>query len=118
MSARRRLPLVALIALAACATGASAAPARLADTREDNIRALTTALASAVGRATIELGAADLDAATTIPVLPPPLSPLETRSLAAPILFDLEIENGACRAVRRDTGGVFPLPGVRCRAAA
>lgn len=107
---------LALLA-AACATGASAAPAWLADTREDNIRTLTAALGRALGRARVEIGAADLETATTIPVLPPPLSPLETRSLAQPILFDLEIENGACAAVRRDTGEVFPLKGVRCRAA-
>lgn len=117
MKVMGRTALAAFFCAAACATGAEAGPARLADAREDNIRALTIALGEAVGRATIELGAADLAAATTIPVLPPPLSPLETRSLAAPILFDLEIEGGACRAVRRDTAEVFPLPGVRCRAA-
>lgn len=113
---RAFLPL-AVFCAAACATGAAAGPARLADTREDNVRALTIALGEALGRAKVELGAADLSAATTIPVLPPPLSPLETRSLAAPVLFDLEIEDGGCRAVRRDTAEVFPLTGVRCRAA-
>lgn len=117
MNAPRPFAFLALLLLAACATGAAARPARLADAREDNIRALTIALGDAVGRRNAALGAADLETATAIPVLPPRPSPLETRSLAAPILFDLEIESGACRARRRDTAEIFPLPGVRCRAA-
>jgi hypothetical protein len=110
---------------AACATseaageaaGGGAAPARLADVSEDNVRALTTALGEALGRARVELGAADMATATTIPVLPPPLNPLETKSTAQPVLFDLEIENEACSAIRRDTGECVALPGVRCRSA-
>ena len=117
MRDRLRPFLLAFLAAAACATGAGAAPAQLADTREDNIRALTAALGEALGRARVELGAVDLESASAIPILPPPPSALETRSLAQPVVFDLEIENGACTAVRRDTGETYALPGVRCRAA-
>ncbi|MDZ7629199.1 MAG: hypothetical protein U5J99_12440 [Parvularculaceae bacterium] len=117
LAPRVRLSPLALLAAAACATGAGAAPARLADPGAENVRALTDALGHALGRARVELGAADLATATAIPVLPPPPGPYETRSLAEPVIFDLEIEGGTCRAVRRDTGEVVPLPGVRCRAA-
>lgn len=104
--------------LGACQTHAASAPAVLADASEENISALKMALAASMGVARVELGAGDLEAAATIAVLPPRPGPSETKSLARPILFDLEIEDGQCSAVRRDTSERVPLTGVRCRAAA
>jgi hypothetical protein len=118
----RPAPFFAAIALAlfgatACATPPGPERAQLADARADNVDALKSALADALGVAQVEFGAVDLSTATAIPVLPPAPSRLESKSLARPILFDLEIEHGDCRAVRRDSGEIFALTGVRCRAA-
>lgn len=104
-------------ALAACATHAEAEPAILDSAGVENVEALTGALAKAMGVARIALGAVDLETASAIPVLPEPPSPYETKSLAAPTYFDLEIENGRCFARRRDTGERFALDAVSCRSA-
>ena len=100
-----------------CATVPPDGPARLEATDAATLAALKDALAAALGRATVELGPEDLSASGAVSVLPPPAGPYEDRSLAMPVMFDLMIRDGACVAVRRETGLTVPLPGVRCRAA-
>ncbi len=107
----------ALALLVGCATYAEAEPAVLDDAGSENVRALTETLAGAMGVARVTLGAADLTTATVIPVLPPAPSTYDTKSLATPTLFDLEIDAGRCFARRRDTGERFALDNVRCRPA-
>jgi hypothetical protein len=108
------LLLVAAPALPACQMMPERQPARLVTADAETLEALREALAAAVGQANAELGAGDLAEAVTIAVLPPPLHPLETHSLAMPVLFDLMIEDGRCLAVRQETGEAVELPGVRC----
>jgi hypothetical protein len=74
-------------------------------------------LSQATGRAEIDLGAGDPTREPVLIVLPPPLGPLETRSLAVPIRFDIELRGARCYVVRTDTGAAFPLDGVACRKA-
>lgn len=108
-------PLVALAG--GCATVPPDGPARLESADEETLALLSAALGEALGRARVEFGPEDLATSGSLSVLPPPAGPFEDRSLAMPVVFDLRIENGACVAVRRDTGASAPLPGVRCRAA-
>jgi hypothetical protein len=108
--------LAAASPLAACRSGPAdapvGAPATLARADDETLAALRAALAQAVGRADAKLGPIAPDA--PLAVLPPPLGPHETRSVAEPTLFDLELRDGACVAVRRDTGEAFTLKGVAC----
>jgi hypothetical protein len=71
-------------------------------------------LATAIGRTRFELGPEDLATSSSISVLPPPLGPLETRSLVVPKAFDIKVQNGACILVARDDGKIYPMVGVRC----
>jgi hypothetical protein len=80
----------------------------------EDIPALKAALAGAMGRARIELGAGDPTREPVVAVLPPPLGPNEDRSPATPALFDLVLRGGDCYAVRRDTGEETALAGVEC----
>ncbi len=107
-----------LLLLGGCATPMTEGPARLEIADVETLTALKSALGEALGRASITLGPEDLSTSGAVSVLPPPPGPLEDRSLAMPVIFDLGIEDGACVAVRRDTGAVAPLRGVRCRPAA
>ncbi|EGF91693.1 hypothetical protein ABI_01230 [Asticcacaulis biprosthecium C19] len=105
--------LILPLALTACqSTAAVRAPATVDLSDPTTKTAVTSALAQAVGKARIELGASD---GSTITVLPPPLGPHESHSTAQPIRFDIVIEDGVCLAVRRDTQQAWPLPGVTCR---
>ncbi len=108
------LLIAAAHGLSACQTMPQREPARLETADAENVEALRQALAAAVGQANAELGAGDLADLSTIAVLPPPLHPLETHSLAMPVLFDLVIEKGRCLAVHQGTGEATKLPGVRC----
>lgn len=108
--------LTVAVAVIACQTHAAPAPAVLVNTDDDTIAVLHAALADAMGRAQIELGAGDPTQASAIAVLPPPLGPGEDRSTATPVYFDLMLEGGDCVLVRRDTGEVFALEGVQCSA--
>jgi hypothetical protein len=115
----RRL-FVSLITLgvaapAACQSVESSAPAVLASGDAENLAALNAALARAMGRARIELGASDPTVAPSVSVLPPPLGSHEDRSTVVPTQFNLILRDGACFAVRGDTGEAFELAGVRCR---
>lgn len=80
-----------------------------------NIAALKSALATAMGKAHVEIMDADLTAISTVSVLPPKPGPLETHSLATPTLFDLISDGDTCLIVRRDTAQQFAAPGLRCR---
>lgn len=112
-----RLPVLAaaLAALAGCATSAADQRAVLVRADAASVQALSAGLASAMGRASVQLGPGDLTRMSQVAVLPPPLGPLETRSLAAPTVFTLTLRGRACVAIREDTGAAYPLPGVRCR---
>lgn len=100
-----------------CATGAAGAmPAVLESADAETMAALKTVLGEALNAARVELGAGDPSASPVIAVLPPKPGPHEDRSLARPILFDIEIRDGACVAVRRDTGQAFDMGGIACRA--
>ncbi|ESQ74244.1 hypothetical protein ABAC402_14860 [Asticcacaulis sp. AC402] len=88
------------------------APATVDLGDSDTRAAVTSALAKAVGKARIELGASD---GAVVTVLPPPLGPHETHSTAQPIRFDIVLEDGQCLAIRRDTQRAWPMPGVTCR---
>lgn len=92
-------------------------PAVLESGDIETITTLKSVLAEAMNTATVELGAGDPTVTSTIAVLPPRPSSYEDRSLARPVLFDLEIRaRGGCFAVRRDTGAAYELIGVRCKA--
>lgn len=100
-----------------CVTGAAhSMPAVLASGDEETVTALKTVLADALNRSDVILGAGDPTKTPVIAVQPHKPSRYEDRSLARPILFDIELRGGACVAVRRDTGEAFDLTGVACRA--
>ena len=106
--------LAGLVALSACQSASTARPAVLSSDDPADLTKLKTALASAVGRAQIELGPNDPTLSSTISVLPPPPGPLETHSLAKPISFSLLKMGARCLLVRLDTNESFPLDGVAC----
>jgi hypothetical protein len=97
-----------------CATNGVAKPARLTAPNATTIATVRAVLATAIGRPNIALGPEDMATSSSISVLPPPLGPLETRSLVLPKMFDIKVQNGACILVARDDGKVYPLDGVSC----
>jgi hypothetical protein len=97
-----------------CATNGTATTARLTTPNAATIIKVRAVLATAIGRPRFELGPEDLETSSSISVLPPPLGPLETRSLVVPKVFDIKVQNGACILVARDDGKVYSLDGVRC----
>ncbi|MBL8551068.1 MAG: hypothetical protein JNJ73_13865 [Hyphomonadaceae bacterium] len=109
--------LFLLLALWACQSAPAETQAVLVSSDAATMEKVRDALADAMGRARVELGPGDLTLTSRVSVLPPPLGPHETRSLAAPTQFDLVLRNGACYAVRADTGAEHALTGVACRAA-
>jgi hypothetical protein len=98
-----------------CATHAAPKPARLAGTDAATMTAVRSALSTAMGRTRIDLGPEDMATSTTLSVLPPPLGPYDTRSLAVPTVFDIKMANGTCMLVARSDGKSYPLRGVACR---
>lgn len=104
-----------LLCLTACQTVAGTASATVDLSDPATRAAVTSALASAVGRARVELGPTNSPQTSSISVLPPRPGPYETNSTARPIHFDLIWHDGHCVAVRRDTGTPYDLPGVRCQ---
>ncbi len=101
--------------MASCQTPNAPAAAVLENADHGTMAALHAALASAVGRAQVEIGPGDLTQSSTIAVLPPPLGPGEDRSLATPDYFDLMWVDGKCVLVAQETGAQFALDGVSCR---
>jgi len=119
----RRTPLsyifasLFLFALPGCQTHADMTPATLTTADAANIIILKAALSDAMGRANIEIAAADLTTATHVSVLPPPPGEFETHSVAMPVAFDIVLDDGVCTLVRRDTGERHAAPGLACRPA-
>ena len=108
--------IVSLAALPGCRHAMNTpVPARLADTEPATMAALRAHLAEAMGEAKVELGASHPDRTGDVIVLPRRLAPVEDRSLAQPIRFDLELRGQTCFAVRRDTGEEVRLDGVDCQ---
>ena len=89
-------------------------PARLSSTDTATLSSLKAALSIALKRANIELAPIDLDTSSVVSVLPPPLAPHETHSLAMPITFDLVLRSDGCYAVRQDDETDAFLDGVDC----
>ena len=120
MRSWRRTPVqllfLASAALAgACQSVSAGTPATLAAADEETVAQIKAVLAHAMDQTKIEIGAEDLTATSVISVLPPPLSEHEDRSPATPTQFDLVIKNGACYAVRRDTGEAYELKNISCQ---
>ena len=114
MRHRLAASLIVTLALSACQTVAGTQVATV-DLGDPNTRAaLQAALARAVGRARVELGPSASASTSSVTVLPPPLGPHETHSMALPVPFDIVSEGGRCLAVRRDTKETYDLPGVTC----
>jgi hypothetical protein len=97
-----------------CATSVGPHPARLNNTSPQVMTRVKAVLATAMGTNRIELGPEDFSRSTSLTVLPPPLGPLETRSLAVPSVFDIVKEGPSCILIARTTGRRFPLTGVAC----
>lgn len=107
--------LIVTLALSACQTVAGTQMATVNLDDPATRQALQSALSRAVGRGRVELGPSVSADTSTVTVLPPPLGPQETHSMALPVQFDIVSEDGHCLAIRRDTKEVYDLPGVKCR---
>jgi hypothetical protein len=107
----------AAAALAGCQSVGGPVPAVLSSSDAATIDRLKTALASAMGRAQVELGPGDPTQSPTVSVLPRPVGPPDDRSLAVPTVFRLEIEGGECFVVREENGARTRIDGAQCRPA-
>lgn len=105
------------LVLAGCQTHGETSAALLERADAETLSRVKAVLADAMQKTSVELGPVDLSTSSVIPVLPPPLGPLQGNSPATPILFDLMTSGGDCVLVRRDSGESFALEGVNCRAA-
>lgn len=94
-----------------------AVPALLMDDSPDTMGTLTATLAEAVGRASVDLGPGSPAEDSTITVLPPPLGPMETASMAMPTRFTLMKRGDTCMVVHSETGEEHLLD-LPCRPAA
>jgi hypothetical protein len=94
-----------------------AKPAVLATADAATMDRLKAALASAMGRAQVELGPGDPTRSPEVSVLPRPPGPQEDRSLAVPTIFRLEMKGDVCFVVRADGGVRERIEGVECRPA-
>lgn len=100
------------LSLASCASaGGEQRPAVIAP---DALPAVTSALATELGTASVELGTTDPLTEPLLVVLPPPLGPLETASPAAPRMFDISIDAAACYLRERGADAVIRLPREAC----
>jgi hypothetical protein len=97
-----------------CATNVGPQPARLSNTSPQTMERVKAVLATAMGTNRIELGPENLSTSTSLTVLPPPLGPMDTRSLAVPSVFDIVKEGPSCALVLRTNGRRFPMTGVAC----
>jgi len=117
VAARPAAILAALLASGGCRvlTAPAPVPAVVVQADAATMQRLKAALATAMGRAQVELGPGDLMKSSMISVLPRPLGPQEDRSLAMPTLFRLEVQGATCSLFREDTGARQALDGVACR---
>jgi hypothetical protein len=106
--------LICLCWLSACATAGPFKPARLATPNDATISIVRQALRTALSRPQLELGVSDYSIATSIVVLPAPLSPLEMRTPAVPSLYAIESNGSQCQLIAPVTGRIIALNGVRC----
>lgn len=109
---RRWFILSALVPLAACQSDPQLAT--LTDGSPETIEALSLVLASAAGRARVQLGPGDVTKQPTVSVLPPPPGPLEGNSPAMPALFDIVLMDGDCYLRAQDGEEMFLLTGLGC----
>jgi hypothetical protein len=99
--------------LSACASMSAAVPARLASIDPTTMDKIANTLRQATSVRNLTLGP-QAPEATTITVLPPPLGPYETHSVAVPEIYDIKKRNGVCTLVRRSTGVAVALADVAC----
>ncbi len=109
--------LISAAALAGCQSMSGPVPAVLSSSDPAAIERLKTALASAMGRAQVELGPGDPTQSPTVSVLPRPVGPPDDRSLSVPTVFRLEMEGGECFAVREENGARTRIDGAQCKPA-
>lgn len=109
--------LTGALLAAACQTSLASQPAVLEKADAQTMAKVKSALAEAMGTATVEIGAGDPTETPSISVLPRPPGPYEDRSPAMPALFDLMLKENVCYAVRRETGEEYELKGVACKPA-
>jgi hypothetical protein len=118
--------LAAAGALQGCIHASTPQPAVLVEADAKTLNTLRTVLAAALGRGQVVLGPEDLTTTSRFSVLPPPLGPLETRSVAIPTSFVLMTRGGLCFVqgpVENSPDGNQPaaqlrlLEGVACRQA-
>ena len=114
MVIRILIPVIAALAVAGCQHNQGAVPAVLADDSAESLSALKAGLATALNRAHIELGAGDPTTVSSVSVLPPRPTDLETRSPAMPEIFNLFVQDGRCYAIRDGSDTEVPLPDVTC----
>lgn len=107
--------VAALLCASACQSAPPSEPAVLSADDNETTAAVKAVLARALGVASVTLGPGDPTREPTLVVLPPPLGPLEGRSLARPVLFDIVLRGGRCQLMRRDNGEAYALDGVSCR---
>lgn len=100
--------------LAGCQLTEAQAPAVLDSVDAGTMTELKAVLATAMKTASVEIGPGDVTQTSTISVLPPRLSPLEGRSPARPVQFDIVKKGTKCAVIRRDTGEAFALHGITC----
>jgi hypothetical protein len=113
--AQLALAFGALAMATACqSTPQQAVPAILTDSGPETMNTLKATLASAMGQAQVELGAGDPTRTSAITVLPPPLGPMETASMAMPTQFELMMRGDTCMVVHGETGEEHPLD-LPCR---
>lgn len=111
------LTLTGLLGFTACQSVAADQAAWLAP-KADSLNDLKAALGEMMQTRRIDLGPSDPTQSTSLTVLPPPISPHETRSTALPVRFDLIMRNGKCYVVRHDNGDSRELPQGACVPAA
>lgn len=93
---------------------ADAIPAVIAEDTSIVRAELKSALASAVGRAQVELGPDDFTMVDHVSVLPPQLGSMEDHSTARPTIFAIILQDGVCYAVHPETSQKFRLSGIDC----
>jgi len=106
------LILTALLPLTACQSEPQLAT--LTDASPETIEALSSVLATATGRARIQLGPNDVTRDPVVSVLPTPPGPMEGNSTAMPALFDIVLIDGDCYVRAQSDGALYALTGLTC----
>lgn len=109
--------IFAIQTLCGCASIPRDVPATISMADVATSQRVVATIRSAMGNQRVTLGPAASEPATNITVLPPPLGPYESRSLATPEIFDIIKRGNACFLVQRSSNVAYALENVRCRAA-